>query len=142
MLHWNFKKHHTYLDFIFLTIGYVFYCLFWGLERLNTYTVLCFPFERAQERSCYLSISTLASKNISSTLFVLSLSLNMFFVPFPGILTSRCISDTYLVAVYTLNSWGTPYFFVYNCGKCNTYVSCCPFAFKTSILPFFSLRNL
>ena len=58
---------------------------------------------------CYLSLSTLTSKNISGTLFIVCLSLNMLFLPFSCILTSKCINHTYPVALYTLNTPSTPY---------------------------------
>ena len=61
------------------------------------------------KRHFYLSGSTLTSKNISRTLFVVCLSVNMFFVPFSGILTCKCINDSYPVAVYTLNTRRIPY---------------------------------
>ena len=81
-------------------------------------------------------------KNITSTLFVVSLYINMLFVPLSGIVTSKCIKDSYLPVAYTVNTRPTPYFFFYNCLKRNIYISCCPLAFKTSIVPFFIIRNL
>ena len=54
-------------------------------------------------------------KNISSVFFVIYLSLYIFFLLFPGIWTSKNINRSYVVAVYTLNTPNTPYFFVYNC---------------------------
>ena len=62
-----------------------------------------------QKCHCYISISTLTSKNISGTLFVVCLFRNMFFLPFSGILTCKYINHTYPVAVYTLNTRSTPY---------------------------------
>ena len=72
------------------------------------------PVDRVEKRNCYLLVSTLTSKNISGILFVVSLSLNMFFLPFSGTLTWTYINHTYLLVVYTLNTTSTPYFFVYN----------------------------
>ena len=66
----------------------------------------------------------------------------MFFVPLSGIVTSKCIKDSYLPVAYTVNTRPAPYFFFYNCLKRNIYISCCPLAFKTSIVPFFIIRNL
>ena len=60
---------------------------------------------------CYLSVSTLASKNISGTLFVVCLSLNTFFLPFYCILASKTINKSYPAVVYTLNTSMTPYIF-------------------------------
>ena len=54
-------------------------------------------------------------KNISSVFFVIYLSLYIFFLLFSGIWTSKNINRSYIVAVSTLNTPSTPYFFVYNC---------------------------
>ena len=56
-----------------------------------------------------MCVSTLTSKRISATLFVVCLPLIMFFVPFSCILTCKYMNHTYPVAVYTLNTWRTPY---------------------------------
>ena len=80
---------------------------------LNTYTVPCFFIDAVEKFNCYLSVSILASKNISGILFVVCFSPSMFFLPFPCILTQKCINHTYLVAIYTLNTTSTtstPYF--------------------------------
>ena len=52
----------------------------------------------------------------------------MFCLRFPLIITSKCINQTYVLAVYTLNTPSTPYFFVYNRLKLNICLSCffCP----------------
>ena len=76
---------------------------------LNTYTVPCYFIYSVHKRYCYLCVSTLASKHISGSLFVFCLSLNMFFLPFSGILTCTYINHTYPAAVYTLNTRSTPY---------------------------------
>ena len=68
---------------------------------LNRYTVPCLFPGRVQKRNCYLSVSTLTSKDISSTLFILCFSLNVFVLPFSGILTWKSINHSYLVPVYT-----------------------------------------
>ena len=81
---------------------------------LNAYTVPFLFVERIQRRNCYLRVTTLTFKNISRTLLVVFLSLNMLFLPFSGILTWKCINNSYPVAVDTLNTPSTPYFFVYN----------------------------
>ena len=86
--------------------------------------------DRVQKRICYLSLITLKPKTISVNLFVVSLSRNMFSVPFCGILTWKCKNDSYFVAVFILNTRSTPYFFVYNDGKCIIYLSCCTLGFK------------
>ena len=86
-LHFNFEKHHSYFGLSFLTTVDIFYCLFWGFQTLNRYTVPYLFVDRAQKCNCYLYIITLTSKNICGTLFVVCLSLNMLFLPFPCILT-------------------------------------------------------
>ena len=77
---------------------------------LNTYTVPCFFIDVVEKFNCYLSVSILASKNISGILFVVCFSPSMFFLPFRCILSQKCINHTYLVAIYTLNTTSTPYF--------------------------------
>ena len=58
--------------------------------------------------------SRLVSKNISGTLFIVCLSLYMFYLPFSGIFTRKCINYSYLLTVYTLNPPSTIYVLVYN----------------------------
>ena len=48
---------------------------------------------------------------MGDTLFVLSLSLNTFFVPVSCFSTCKYINHSYPVAVYTLNTRSTPYCF-------------------------------
>ena len=81
---------------------------------LNTYTVPWLFVARIQKRNCYLSVTTLTSKNITCAWFIVCFHLNMFFLPFSVILTWKCINHTYFVWRYTLNTPNTPYFFVYN----------------------------
>ena len=76
---------------------------------LNTYTVPCLFFYSLEKPHCYLSVSTLTSKNITASLFVVSLSLNMFFLTVFCFSTCEYINHTYPVAVYTLNTGRTPY---------------------------------
>ena len=78
-------------------------------SELITYTVPCLFTYSFPKRHCYLWVSTLASKNISGTLFDLCLSLNAFFLPFSGILTGKYTKHTYHVAVSTLNTRSTSY---------------------------------
>ena len=63
----------------------------------NTYNGPCLFVDRVQKRNCYLSVSTLTSKNIRGGLFVVFLSLNMFVLPFFGVLTLKFITGFYLV---------------------------------------------
>ena len=58
--------------------------------------------------------SSLVSKNISGTLFIVCLSLYMFYLPFSGIFTRKCINYSYLLTAYTLNPPSTIYVLVYN----------------------------
>ena len=88
-------------------------------------------------QNCSLSVSILTSKNISGKLFGLCLSLNLYFLPFSGILNWKSINHSYLVVVYTLNIPSAPYFFVYNHWKRHIYFSCCPMVFKILMIPFF-----
>ena len=113
LLHFHLEKNYSYFGFSFLTTVDLFYCLFSGFIMLNTYTVPGLVDDRVQKRNCFLSGSILTPKNISGTLFVVFLSLNMFFLAFCGILTWKCINHSYLVAVYSLNIPRTFYFFVY-----------------------------
>ena len=110
----NLEKHHSYLAFSFATIFELFYWLFWGFLAINTYTVSCFFVDKVQKCNGYLSGSILKSKKVSCTWFFVCLSLNIVLPPFSYILTRNCNNHTYLVAVYTLNTPNTPYFFVYN----------------------------
>ena len=71
--HFNLEKHHSYFAFSFLTTFDFLYCLFWGFETPNT---------EFTNEICYLSISTLSFKKISSTSLFYWLSLNIFFLPF------------------------------------------------------------
>ena len=137
LLLFNLEKHHLYFAFRLLKTVDFIYCLFWNFLRLNTYTVPCFFVYSIHKRHCYFSVSTLTSKNISSTLFNVCLSLNIFFLPISGILTCKGISHTYPVAVYTLNTRSTSFFFLNNHKKRSISISCCSFAFKTSTVPFF-----
>ena len=79
---------------------------------LNTYTVTYFFLDGVKKCNCYLSVSISASKNISGILFVSSLSQSMFVLPFTSILTQKCVSHMYLLAIYTRNKRITPYFFL------------------------------
>ena len=106
------QKHHLYLPLAFLTTLYLFYWLSWGFQTVNTYTAPSLFVRKVQKRNCHIYVSTLTNENV--TFFVVWLSLNMFCLPFSGILTSKCINDRYLVAVFALNMPTTPYFFVYN----------------------------
>ena len=81
-------------------------------------------------------MATLSSKDISGTWFIVFFHLDMWFPPISDFLTWKSINDTYIVAVYTLNTPSTPYFFFYNCEKRNFYLSSSPLAFKTSIVLF------
>ena len=109
LLHFNLKKRHPYLASSFFTTVDFIYCFFKDFLEPNTYTVPCLLIYSVHKRHCYLCVSTLTSKHISGSLFVFCLSLNMFFLPFSGILTCKYINHTYPVAVYTLNTRSTPY---------------------------------
>ena len=108
-LHFKLEKHHSYLAFGFITTDDFIYYLFQSFLVLIKYTVPCLFIYSVQKRHCSLSVSTLASRNISNTLFVVSFSLNTSFLPFSGILTFKYIKHTYPVAVYTLNTRSTTY---------------------------------
>ena len=108
------KKHISYLAFNILTTVHFLYCLFWSFLRVNTYTAPWLFVDRVKKRNCYVSKSTLRTKNMSDNLCGVSFCLNLFFLPFSRILSWKCINDSYLVAVYTLNTPTTPYSFVYN----------------------------
>ena len=56
------------------------------------------------------SVSTLTSTNLSCWFFVVSSSLNTFFVPFSGILTCTYINQTSGVSVSTLNTRSRRYY--------------------------------
>ena len=108
-LHLKLEKDHSYLAFSFsTTIDFVYY-FFQGCSAVITCTPPCLFIYSVEKRHCYLSVSSLASKNISSTLFVVCLSLNTFFLPFCGISTCEYIKHTSSLAVDTLNTRSTPY---------------------------------
>ena len=86
-LHFKVQKYHSYFPFGFLNTVYLFYFLFSGFQTVNRDTLSCFFVARSQRRDCQLSVITLTSKNISGTLFLVCLSLNMIFLPLRGILT-------------------------------------------------------
>ena len=123
LLHFNLKKHRLYFVFSFQTTLDLFHCLFWGLEKLNTYALPWFFVVRAEKRNCYISVTNLPSKNISSTLFGVCLSLNMFFVPCSGISTWKYLNHICLVTVYALNTQTIPYFLFRNCYRSKIYFS-------------------
>ena len=76
----------------------------------------------------YISESILTSTNLSGTLFVVSFSVNMLFVSFSRVLSWKCINHTDIVALSTLNTQRTAFYFVYNRSKRNIYlVFCFPF---------------
>ena len=104
---------------------------------LNTYTLPSMFVDKVNWYNCYPSVSTLTFKNISRNLFVLCLSLNLFFLQFTGILTKKFINHTYLVAYYIRNTPSTCSFLIYNGYKRNIYLWCCPLTFKASMVPFF-----
>ena len=108
---------------------------------VNTFTVLGFFVDRVQKCNCYLSASTLTSKNISGVLSVACWSLCMLLLSFPGILTWKCIYHSCLVAVYTLNTGSTLCFFNDKRLKRNIYLWCCVLAWTTSIGPFSSFKT-
>ena len=108
LLHFNLETYHSYFAFSFLTTVDLFYCLFRGFRTLNTYTLSCLFIDRVQKWNCYLSVSTFIFKNISCTLFVVCLCLNMFFLPFSGISTLKFINHSYILPVFTLNTRSTP----------------------------------
>ena len=60
------------------------------------------------------SVRTLTSKNIRSTCFVLCFFRNIISLPISCISTLICLNHRYLLAVYTLNTTSTHYFFVYH----------------------------
>ena len=114
LFHFNLEKHYSCFCFSALTTVEFFYWLFWKFETLKTYTAPSLFVRRVHQRSYYIYGGTLTTGNISATLFVFCLSLNMFVLPFCGILTWKCMSSSCVVAVYTLMSSSAPYFFVYN----------------------------
>ena len=79
-------------------------------KRLNTYIVPSLFNDRVQNCNCYLSVSSLTCKNISGSLFVVYLSLNMFLLTFFGILRWKHINHTDVVTVLTLNPVSTHLF--------------------------------
>ena len=108
-LHLKDEKYHSHLAFrIFTTVEFIYY-LFQGFSVLITYNVACLFIYSVQKRHCYLSVSNLASKNMSGTLFLVCLSLNTFFRPFSGILTCKYIKHISAPAVYTLITRSPPY---------------------------------
>ena len=76
---------------------------------------------RVRSIHCHLFLGTWRWKSISGTLFVVSWSLNIFFLPFCCIWTCKYIKDSYRLAVGTLNTPSTPYLFVDNCWKRDIY---------------------
>ena len=58
------KDYHWYFPFRFLTTVDLFYCLFWSFWKINKYTVPSLFLEEVQKINCYLSVSSLTSKNI------------------------------------------------------------------------------
>ena len=101
---------------------------------LNGYTVPGLFVDRTQKRTCYLCQNTYQR-------YLLCCFLVSKYV-LPAILTWKCINHTYLLALYTLSTPSTRYFFVYGRWKSNIYLSWCPLAFETPAVPFFLLRNL
>ena len=85
LLYFNLEKHHLQFAFSSSTTFDLFYCLFLGFQTLNTYSSLCLFVDRVQKRNTQLSVKALTCKNISCTLFVVSLFLNKLFLPFSGI---------------------------------------------------------
>ena len=81
---------------------------------LNTYTVSCLFVDIVQKHNCDIYVKALISEKISSTWFVVCLSVNIFCLPFSGILTWKCVNHIHLVVVNTLNTRSTRHFFVYN----------------------------
>ena len=69
----------------------------------------CLVIYSVHRRHCFLSVSTLTSKKISATLFVVCMSLNTFFLPFSGSLTCNYMNRICPVAGYTVNTPSTPY---------------------------------
>ena len=153
---------HLYVYFGFPTINRMFFVTFKPLNmlegtlfvvclRLNTskflrffvgfdfFLLLIFRFLNAK----YVHCSVLAQSPVIQFLSfgIISLKINMLFLSVSCILTWKRINHTYLLAIYTLNTSRTPYFFVYNRCKDNIYLSCCPLVFKTSIIPFLLRRN-
>ena len=112
LFHSNVEKHYSYFCFSVLTTVEFFYWLFWNFETLKTYTAPSLFVGRVHQRNYYIYGGTLTTGNISATLFVFCLSLNMFVLPLCGILTWKSIC--WIVAVYTLMSSSAPYFFFYN----------------------------
>ena len=74
------------------------------LLTLIIYTIPCFFGDRVQKDNCYLSVRILTSRKFSGGLFVVWLSLNIFFQPFCDIFTWNCMNHGYLVAVSTVNT--------------------------------------
>ena len=98
--HFLLGKDDSYFHVSFPTTADHFYFLYSVFETLNTYTVTSMFVDRVQKRHFYLFV---ICKNISGNLFVVYFSLNMFFLPFFGVITWKSINHSYLVAVYTLN---------------------------------------
>ena len=99
------------LAFWLLLTYFTAYFEFLNAKYIHCALLVCW---RSPKTQLLPFIRTLISKNISTTLFVVHLYLNMFFLHFSDILTSKCIHHSYLVLVCTLNTPSAPYFFVYN----------------------------
>ena len=136
------EKHHSYLALTFLTTVDFIYYLFQGFSAVITYTVPSLFIYSVPKHHCYILVGTLASKNISGSLFVVCLSLNAFFVPFSGILCCKYIKHTYPVAVYTLNTQRTSYYLFLTAENAPLIFHAVVLASKTSTVSFFQLRNL
>ena len=133
--HFNLENHHLHFAFSLRTAVGLFSSWFWGFQILHTCTIICMFVQRVPKGNFYLHVTTLTSKNITSTFFFVCFSVNMSVIPFSGIFPWKCIKHSYLVAVYTRN------FFVYNRWRCNIYLWCCLLALKTSIVLKMSIVN-
>ena len=134
LVHFDIENHHSDQCWLFLLV------FFWRI--FNAEYMHCTLLALITDSKNADSKTTLTFKNISDNLVVLSLSVNMLFLPFSDFLSWKCINNSYPSAVYRVNTESRLYFFLCNCWKRYTYFSCCPLALKTWMAHFILLWNL
>ena len=75
--------------------------IYQGFQAVSTYTVPCSFVDRFQQFNCYFSVSSLSLKNTTATLFVVSFSLNVFFLLFSCTLSWNCMNHEYCSSLHS-----------------------------------------
>ena len=101
LLHLTIQKHQRYFLSCFSPLVTLFAAYFQVFKCCITSAIPCFLVYMVRKGHCYLSLSFLTSKNMSGTLFVVSLLINTLFRVYCGILICKYVTRLYVAANLT-----------------------------------------